>query len=113
MSWRALSLWTSRCVTTCETSTASARRSCAEPREARVLDLRAEVRRVEAGVALEAVVAREPLHVHDRVDADRVRVRAGARPEHHDPPPDLAERVLVQLVEALLADDDLGDLDRP
>src|SRR5665647_2006199 len=45
-------------------------------------DLRAHVERVHLGIALQAVVPGEALHVHDSVDADRVRVALDGRAAH-------------------------------
>ena len=57
-------------------------------RELVVLDLGAEVVHLEALVALEPLVARVALVVEDRVDADGVRVAAGAGADDDDLAPE-------------------------
>ena len=69
-----------------------------------VLDLGSEVEGLEPFVALESLVAPVALVVQDRVDADGVRVRAGAR-SHHD---DLSSEPRLDAVLDFFAREGLG-----
>ena len=60
--------------------------------------LGAEVVALDHLIALQPVVAREALAVHDRVDADGVGVGAGGGPHHDDLAPDVLPDVGVDLL---------------
>ena len=91
-------------MTVCETRIASAPTSIALREQHAVGHLAAEVVGLEGVVALEAVVAVVALEVEHRVDADAVRVRAGARADDDDRPAEVALGEAFDLVLAHVLD---------
>src|SRR5659263_655190 len=79
-------------------------------------DLRAHVERVHLGIALQAVVPGEALHVHDGVDADRVRVALDGRADDAELAPELlldkgVDGVVVHLLDLEVVPFDLVGID--
>src|SRR5450830_1225742 len=84
--------------------------------ELRAGDLRAHVERFHLGIALQAVVPGEALHVHDGVDADRVCVALDGRADDAEPAPELlfdegVDGVVVHLLDLEVVPFDLVGID--